>query len=240
MSDTQTLANKPLKDIVGTDFRAAGVFEKYGLDFCCQGATALGAACEAKGLDTEALARELAQALATPDPSQPRYAEWDADVLITHILTTHHVYVRNAIPTIITHVDKVGTVHGANHPEAVTVCDIFHQLANELWNHMGKEENVLFPHIKALAVAKREGTAAPAPHFGTVRNPISMMLTEHDAAGEGCKRIRELTNNYTAPDDACTTYRVLYQELAAFEADLHQHVYLENSILFPKAVELEG
>ncbi len=233
-------ATSALRDIVGADFRAAGVFEKHGLDFCCQGAKSIEAACEAKGIDVDAILRELAQATASPDPGQPKYGEWDADALVAHIVDTHHSYVRNAIPIIIAHVDKVAMVHGPNHPEAITVRDIFHKVADELWRHMQKEEMVLFPYITALAVAKRYSNPAPKAPFGTVRNPIAMMLQEHDAAGEDLARIREITKNYEPPADACTTYRVSYQELAAFEADLHQHVYLENSVLFPKAVELEG
>jgi regulator of cell morphogenesis and NO signaling len=104
---------------------------------------------------------------------------------------------------------------------------------------MAKEEQMLFPYITALVNAARGGRPAPVAPFGAVANPIRMMEMEHQAAGDEMASIRKLSGGYTPPADACTTFTVTYQELQAFEADLHQHVHLENNILFPKALVLE-
>jgi regulator of cell morphogenesis and NO signaling len=144
------------------------------------------------------------------------------------------------IPLIIQYSDKVARVHGENHPETVEINKLFHEVAIELSAHMQKEEMILFPFIKTMSKAKKEGTPMPAPPFGTVNNPIRMMEAEHENAGDIFKQIDKLSNNYTPPLAACNTYRVLYAKLQEFENDLHKHIHLENNILFPKAIQLES
>lgn len=234
MFDSQTT----IRDIVADDYRAAAVFQKHGLDFCCGGNRAVADACREKGIDAAVVTAELEAALA-PANDQPRAAAWDLDVLADHIVASHHGYVRAAIETIGAHTRKVSEVHGERHPEVVEVALRFAAIAAEMTAHMAKEERVLFPYIKALAAARREGGPAPRAPFGSIANPIRMMEAEHQSAGDTMAAIRRLSGGYAPPADACATYRVTYKELEAFEADLHRHVHLENNILFPRALDLE-
>ena len=229
-----------IRDIVAEDFRAAAVFQKFAIDFCCGGDRTLTAVCDENGLCAETVLADLARACG-PDASEaPRYADWDVTTLVTHIVDHHHSYVREALPVIKAHTEKVARVHGERHPEMLEVDRLFAGVVDEMTSHMFKEERILFPFIVQLDQAAREGGPAPQAPFGTVGNPIRMMEDEHESAGGALARIRELTNAYTSPEDGCTTFRVCLQELAAFERDLHTHVHLENNILFPRALRLEG
>jgi regulator of cell morphogenesis and NO signaling len=169
-----------------------------------------------------------------------RYGEWGVDLLIDFIVNNHHSYVTKMIPVLYAHTQKVASVHGARHPEVIQIAAHFEAVAHEFQQHMQKEEHALFPFIKALARSKEAGQKATPPPFGSVQNPIRMMEAEHQTAGDEMRTIRELSSGYTPPEDACTTYRITYQELRDFEMDLHQHVHLENNILFPKAILLES
>jgi regulator of cell morphogenesis and NO signaling len=224
--------------IVADDFRAAAVFERHGIDFCCGGQRPVIEACRQVGVDPEALTRELEAALAQTGADVPRFNTWDLDALTGYIVANHHGYVRQAVDNLRAHTRKVADVHGDNHPEVRLIADRFEALATELTGHMYIEEEVLFPYINRLAQARRGG-AVPSPPFGTLQNPVRMMELWHQSAGEEMGSIRKLSGGYAPPADACTTYTVAYQELQAFEADLHRHVHLENNILFPKAVSLE-
>jgi regulator of cell morphogenesis and NO signaling len=226
--------NRTVGELVADDFRTAAVFQKHGIDFCCGGQRSIGDACTDAGIDRERVSADLEAATVTPGAS-PRFTTWPLDMLTRYIVSNHHRYVREAIETLSAHTDKVAHVHGEAHPEVREIGDLFRQLAAELASHMDREERVLFPYIDALAA----GGAAPRAPFGTVANPIRMMEHEHQAAGSMMADIRRLSRDYAPPEDACTTYRVTYQELQAFEADLHQHVHLENNVLFPRAVALE-
>lgn len=223
-------------EIVATDFRAAGVFERFGIDFCCGGRRSVAEACELAAADAGAVERAL-QAL---PPDRPGDASdvtlWPMDRLIDHIVSTHHAYTRTALETIGRYLAKLVEVHGSRHPELARVATSWEQMGRDLRQHMMKEERVLFPYIREIVSAG--GRPLPCP-FGTVENPIRMMEREHRDAGDELRLIRELTGGYVPPADGCTTYRVCFAELASFERDLHRHVHLENNVLFPKAVELE-
>jgi regulator of cell morphogenesis and NO signaling len=143
------------------------------------------------------------------------------------------------IPLLFMHLAKISSVHGGRHPEFLEVEKIFHKVAEELAQHMVKEEKMLFPAIKIIANLKFTGKKIPPMPFGTVMGPISVMLSEHEAAGAGMEKIRELLQDYTPPEDTCTTVKVTFKELEGFEKDLHKHVFLENSVLFPKAIRME-
>ncbi|MGA9120119.1 MAG: iron-sulfur cluster repair di-iron protein [Bacteroidota bacterium] len=237
MTDTNT---RTVKSFVTEDFRTAAVFEKYSIDFCCHGNVALSQACETRGVAVETVADEIASVVSTEGLAGVPYESWGLDQLIDHIVSRHHAFVRRMIPIITKHTQKVAEVHGARHPEVVGIAGRFQLIAGELTNHMMKEERILFPTIKQAELARQGKSHYVAPAFGTLANPIRMMESEHDAAGDGLYEIRSASGNYVPPEDACTTYRVSYQELEAFERDLHQHVHLENNILFPKALELEA
>ena len=137
-------------------------------------------------------------------------------------------------------IEKVVSVHGVRHQELFKVQEIFLRLYDDLAPHLLKEENVLFPYIIEMAKAVRSGSRCESPCFGTVHNPIRMMSVEHETAGELLSKLRRVTSNYTVPADVCISYQTLYRALADFESDLHQHIHLENNILFPRAVQMEA
>jgi regulator of cell morphogenesis and NO signaling len=228
-----------IRDIVAGDFRAAAVFQRHGLDFCCGGERRVADACRDKGLDAAVVLAEIESACHSGEGGAPAFASWDVPTLISHIVGTHHQYVREAIPPLLVHTEKIAAVHGERHPELAEVAQLFAGVADEMLSHMFKEERILFPFIQSLHDAASGNRPAPPAPFGTVANPIHMMEMEHDSAGNAMARIHELTGGYEPPADACTTYRVSMQELRAFEEDLHTHVHLENNILFPRAIEIE-
>jgi regulator of cell morphogenesis and NO signaling len=227
-------------EIVAADFRAAAVFEKFGLDFCCGGKRTLEEACTARQVDLSAIAAELETLQDGPALGDIPDQSWAVDELAQYIVRRHHGYVRRQMPTIGAHLEKLVSVHGDRHPELRQIADHFAELAGEMHMHMMKEEEILFPYVRALALAAESRQEPPSNMFGTVRNPIRMMEMEHQSAGDELAAIRELSGGYRAPADGCTTYQVTYQELQAFEADLRQHIHLENNILFPRAVSLEA
>jgi regulator of cell morphogenesis and NO signaling len=220
---------------------ATRVFEKLGIDYCCGGQKTLGEACSAAKLPVEKVIENLAAAESSRlgSPSARDWSKESLSDLISHIVSTHHAYVRNELPRVGMLAAKVAAKHGPTHPETVEVQAIFNGLAEELTMHLMKEEQVLFPAIERMEEAKIEKRPAMPPPFGTVQNPIRMMVQEHDSAGDALREIRRLTGDYKAPDDACGSYKALYQGILEFEADLHQHIHLENNILFPRAVAME-
>jgi regulator of cell morphogenesis and NO signaling len=158
--------------------------------------------------------------------------------LIENIKSTHHAYVREQIPNLEALLDKVTAKHGKNHPELGGVRQTFTALAEELTLHLMKEEQILFPYIVRGEESSAQHEPAPPSCFGSVENPIRMMMSEHDQAGEALREMRRLTADYKLPEDACTSFRALYRLLQEFEADLHQHIHKENNILFPRAIQV--
>lgn len=229
-----------IREIVATDYRTAAVFERHGLDFCCNGCRTIEQACHDEGVDPLAVITELDAVLDAPAGATPDYKSWDARTLIEHIVRRHHGYVRDAVPSLVQHTRKIADVHGARHPELVHIANLFRRVGDEMTEHMFKEERILFPFIAAIDEARANRRPIPLPPFGTVENPIGVMEAEHRFVGDAMAEMRHLTGNFTPPADACGTYRVTLQELDAFERDLHEHVHLENNVLFPKAVALEA
>lgn len=232
------LVNKSLAELVTDNIRSAIVFEEYGLDFCCKGNRSLSEACKEKNIEVGKVAEQLNQ-LTEKKNGNLQADDWTLDFLVDYIMNNHHQYVRKMIPIITLHADKVASVHGENHPETINIADLFHAVRDELEMHLMKEERILFPQIKQMVLTKNENSEFFPPPFGTIQNPIRMMELEHTSAGDAMHRIRELSNNYLHPEDACSTFKALYSELKEFEEDLHKHIHLENNILFPKAIELE-
>ena len=226
--------NGTLGDIVAGNYRAAAVFERHGLDFCCGGRVALTEACRQRHVDVGAVVAELDR-LDTADAAAPS----DPAGLIAYIVERHHAYIIDAVPTIKAHLARLVSVHGHGHPELHSIATRFETVSDELLLHLMKEEQMLFPYVVALAEAVGNGRPAPPDMFGSVQNPIRRMESEHQHVGEELAAIRTLSSDYTPPADACATYRVTYDELREFERDLHRHVHLENNVLFPRAVELD-
>jgi regulator of cell morphogenesis and NO signaling len=233
------LVSKTLAEIVKENLHSAIVFEEYGLDFCCRGNRSLKNACDEKEIDMKVIVNEL-EKLSGSDNGLQNIDDWDLSFLIDYIINNHHQYVRRMIPIISLHSDKVASVHSKNHPETLKIADFFLAVREELQKHMIKEERMLFPYIKQLDYAKKNNEQIAAPPFGTIRNPMMMMESEHKSAGDAMYNIRELSVNYNPPADACNTFKALYSEFKEFEADLHKHIHLENNILFPKSIKLEG
>ena len=221
--------------------QAAAVFERLGIDYCCGGRKPLAAACQAAGIDVNHVANLLEQETGKTgeEIETGNWTERSLASLISHIVEEHHAYCREEGLRLQPLLGKVVSKHGGHHPELTQVQELFTSLRNELSMHMMKEEQMLFPYIIALEESATHKSAPPRAPFGTVQNPVRMMVEEHDDAGHLLKEIRTLTGNFTAPQDACTSFKALYQGLEAFEADLHQHIHLENNILFPRAVALE-
>ncbi len=236
---TTELRTATLKELVTNNFQTAAVFEKYSLDFCCRGGKTIDEACKEKGINLLTVLDELSQVENDNKNVSTSFTEMAPDVLCNHIVNTHHAYVAKMIPVLYAHTQKVAAVHGANHPELISIAKHFETVALEFQQHMKKEEQMLFPFIKALYAATKKNEPVIHSPFGSVKNPIQMMETEHQHAGDEMFEIRSLSNNYTIPEDGCTTYRITYKELQDFERDLHEHVHLENNILFPAAVLLE-
>jgi regulator of cell morphogenesis and NO signaling len=228
-----------VRELVSENFRTASIFEKHSIDFCCHGNITLEEACTKSGVSTEEIQKEIAL-LSSKDKNEGEdYHAWELDSLADYIVRTHHRYVKEAIPVTTAHLAKVASKHGEHHPEVVRIQFWFQEIAEELIRHMAKEELVLFPYIKTMVKRSPDGTMHEKPHFGTIANPIRMMEAEHEAAGNKLESIRTASKGFTLPADACATFRVTYEELQQFEADLHKHIHLENNILFPKALELE-
>jgi regulator of cell morphogenesis and NO signaling len=228
-----------VRDIVATNPAATRVLEDAGVDYCCGGGKSLQEACIHAGASAEEILSRLREAASQVGPDDRNWMSAPLKEITRHIREKHHAFVRQSILRVRTMLTKVIAKHGTNHPETVAIEGIFADVAQEMISHMQKEEQILFPYIDALERATAANEPFEPPFFQTVRNPVSAMMKEHDSAGALVKRIRAASNGYTAPSDACPTFQALYRELAEFEADLHQHVHLENNILFPRAVEME-
>ena len=234
-----SLLSRSVGDLVKEDFRTAAVFETLGIDFCCGGAQTLEAACAGRGIATETMEKAIQDALrGVAEQDGSHFARMDTAVLVDHILTTHHTYLRRVMPSLVAWSAKVANAHGEKHPETQELAVVVASLCAELEQHMFKEERILFPAILAQAAQNHE-EAGTRFAFGSLGNPIAMMEQEHRDAGDGLAAIRRLSGDFVLPADACATFTALYLELEAFERDLHMHIHLENNILFPKALQSE-
>jgi len=235
------LIEKTVRELALENSTATRVFEKLGIDYCCGGNQSLEAACRAAKLPIEQVLSSLEAAEHSARAMKADH-NWQTEPLadlVAHIKSTHHKYTREEIARLGPLFDKVCSVHGKNHPEVLTVRTTFQGLAQELTNHMMKEEMVLFPYIVRMEEAVIQKEPVLPPPFGSVSNPISMMEHEHESAGGALRAMRAATQGYAPPPDVCVSYQTLYQALAGFEADLHQHIHLENNILFPRAIAME-
>lgn len=213
---------------------AAAVFEKHNLDFCCKGKQSLVDA-TAGNIDLfEEVNQELEAIFSSSNISVTTHPDTlTLSELIDYIIDNHHRYVKEMLPTIYAHTQKIAAKHGGRHPELITIAALFSQLKDDFEQHLIKEEEILFPRIKYLEVLK---SGKKEQHF-ILGAPIQAMMKEHELAGKITEEIKSLSNNYSTPDDACTTYKLTFSELHEFELNLHQHVHLENNILFPKSIQ---
>jgi regulator of cell morphogenesis and NO signaling len=225
----------PLGEIAAAFPPSMRVFEAHGLDYCCGGHRQLGEACEASGYAPEKVLAELEELSAARTGGGRDWREATVTEVVEYLLATHHVFTRTELARLTPLMAKVAGVHGERHPELLAIRQCFQALAADLMPHLMKEEQVLFPYLLAL-----DGGRPGASCFGTVANPIRAMEHEHDDVGELLHRIRDLSRDFALPEGACASYQSLFMGLADLEADLHQHIHLENNVLFPKALSLEG
>jgi len=236
-------ATSTIRELATEIPNATRTFEQLGIDYCCGGSKSLRDACAHAHVSVDDVLIALEQGSTfkqTAEAGRPDFSNGSLGALIEHIITTHHAYVKQELPRIQQLLNKVVSVHGKTHPELSSIQQAFQGMSAELTSHMMKEEHILFPHIVDLESAISTGRPKPRPAFGTVSNPVHMMELEHESAGAALKEIRVLTSNYSAPEEACFSYRTLFAALKEFEEDLHQHVHLENNILFPRAIAMEG
>jgi regulator of cell morphogenesis and NO signaling len=226
-----------VRDVATELPQSTRIFEKLKIDYCCGGGQPLAEACASAGIDVDNVMEMLTEV--THSKSQDEDFQTLTE-LITYILDTHHVFTKAEMDRLQSLADKVLHAHGGNHPELIHLDELLTRLCADLKPHMFKEEQVLFPYIVATEEAANQKRAIPFAPFGTVNNPIRMMMKEHDTAGQILRELRALTSDYKVPADACISYKTLYQALENFERDLHQHIHLENNILFPKALDLEN
>lgn len=234
------IATSTVRDLAAGVPDATRVFDNFGIDYCCGGHRTLAAACREASLPIEDLTRSLEEAGRASQSGAGR--DWRHEslkALTEHIIDAHHCGARRELDRLEKLFDRVCPRHGENHPELFDARKTFYQLKQDLIPHMLKEEQVLFTYITRMEEAAGEGRAVPPPFFGTVRNPVRMMMTEHDTAGDLLRQLRGITKGHMIPPDGCVSFQTLYRALAGFEADLHQHIHLENNILFPRAVEME-
>jgi regulator of cell morphogenesis and NO signaling len=231
-----------LSAIVNKFPSAAGLFEKFDLDYCCHGKHTLKEACKDDSTKFEKVGHALHRIVEDEQTNSNirNFENEDLGVLIDHIVNKHHHYVKESMPMILAHLEKVSTRHGDRNPELLKVYQLFAELKMEMEQHMYKEENILFPRIKEVNNALK----APVLRWFVDRQflsaPINIMQDEHEKAGDIMHEIKKLTANYTPPAEACTTYRLSFNELKQFEHDLHRHVHLENNILFPRAIAAQN
>jgi len=234
-------AEKTVREVALENPAATRVFEKLGIDYCCGGNKSLEEACRTANLPMDEVLDSLEIAEQSARAVQ-KERNWTTEMLadlIAHIISTHHRYTREEMARLGPLFDKVCSVHGKNHPELLQVRVSFQGLEQELTMHMMKEERVLFPYIVRMEESVIQKEPVLPPPFGSVQNPVTMMMHEHDSAGEALRSMRKGSAGYTPPDDACISFQTLYKALADFEADLHQHIHLENNILFPRAIAME-
>jgi regulator of cell morphogenesis and NO signaling len=229
-----------VKDVALANPEARQILEDAGVDYCCGGGKSLHDACAHADVSAEEILKRLRENSKVVRPDEKAWTSAALADLTRHVRERHHRYVREAIGRIKPLLEKVKAKHGENHPEIAQVQRLFAEVGQEMIMHMQKEEQILFPYIDALERSTSGNGSLEPPFFQTVKNPIHAMMKEHDSAGDLVKQIRKASGDYTPPTDACTSYKALYQDLREFEADLHQHVHLENNILFPRAVEMEA
>lgn len=223
-----------LGDLVTAHPELARELERRGLDYCCGGGRSLGDACAAAGLDAGDVVADLST-LVDADRAPAEWASMDAATLVDHLVDTHHRYLWDEMPRLSALTAKIAGVHGERHPELHEVAAVYEALRADMEPHLLKEERVLFPMVRELAAS----ATAPAFHCGTLRNPIGVMLREHDVVGDLLERLRALTSGYTVPADGCASYAQCYAGLERLEADTHLHVHKENNVLFPMVERME-
>lgn len=223
------LKNKTIAEIVSADISTASVFKKYKLDFCCGGGKTVENACKKANINVDDVVRDLLNNKPKNDAPNLNFKDWGAEFLADYIVYVHHTYIKQNLAVISEFAEKVASVHGQHEPRTIEIATLFSNISKELTTHMGKEEGILFPAIKAKEADY---------NFQIDEKTLSLTEDEHEEVGTMIKKIQELSDNFTTPEWACNTFKALYFKLEEFTNDLYQHIHLENNILFPKVKNL--
>lgn len=211
----------------------AQVFEHFGLDYCCHGTRTLADACRHHGVAPEDVISALEAVDAYRDlPGEPDWAATPPGALIRHIVDVHHAYLHVALPRLTSLMSRVVQAHADRHPELAEAARGLARFCQAVEGQMAKEEGFIFPLIAIIASDDGRGNAAQ------LRGPLGTMEAEHLAAHRDLQALRQLTDGWTAPADACATYVALLEGLRDLEVETHRHVHLENNVLFPLALAL--
>jgi regulator of cell morphogenesis and NO signaling len=235
----ENIATKTIREIAVEAPATTRVFEEYKIDYCCHGNTPLGEACRKAGVSPDVINQKINDLLWIEEGGELSPGELNLTELADHILERHHVYTKQEMTQLTPLMEKVARKHGEHHPCLAELKKAFQAVCDDLGPHMIKEETVLFPYIKRLEENFSNSTHRSPPPFGTVLNPVRVMRMEHDEVGALLANMRSLTNDYELPNGACPSFAALYHRLEALEHDLHQHIHLENNVLFPRAINLE-
>jgi len=230
-----------VSDIVNNDYRTAEVFRKYGIEYCCAGKWPLQMICESKDLDFTEIIRELENAMSTICvPNTLPVEKWSIDFLIDYIINIHHAYLKKDLPETGEQLERFATEHQKKFPELTELVRVFNNLTSEMLPHLQHEEEIIFPYIRQIAHAFDNKESYAGLLVRTLRKPVAnVMQHEHESVQKTLNQIRQLTNYYTPPPHACTNHKVTYSKLHEIDNDLARHMYLENNILFPRAIEME-
>lgn len=223
-------------DIVADNFSHSEVFNQFNIDFCCRGYRHLKDVIEAESIDETALLQALRDCTVTKEQSI-NFKEWPLELLVDYVTKYHHAKIREKGPELLKLCHKVASVHGDAHPELIKVAALFENSLQDLLSHLMKEDNILFPVVYQLA--ENPPKLDDNNCFQTVAMPIRVMMQEHDNEGERFREISVLTKGYAIPEDACQSYRLMMHQLAQFEKELHEHIHVENNIIFPEAIRRE-
>lgn len=242
--DTPITENSRVADIITKYPKVRTLLEELSIDYCCGGKQSLKDACQKAGQAWQSVIEKLEEAIHQSNSETGQTKDWtkvSLTELAEHIIHTHHAYLRAQFPRMETLVNKVYNAHKINHGEMLQKLEkVLGNLRMDIEMHLAKEEQILFPLIKEMDAFSAGQDHRPTVHCGTVKNPIRQMEFEHDTAGSLLVQMRNITGDYTLPEDACQSFRALYDGLWELEKDLHEHIHLENNILFPRSIQLES
>jgi regulator of cell morphogenesis and NO signaling len=237
--NASALQNTTVGELAAENPLSIRIFESWKIDYCCGGRTPLSDACAAAGKTLDQFFAALAAATTGNAGDTTEWLKEPLTTVCRRICDIYHHVTREELATIAPIADKVFGVHGQRHAELAQVVSLVKDVTSDMLPHMLKEEQVLFPYVTQLEAAEVANRPAPTPFFGTVKNPVRMMMMEHDRVGDLLASLRRVTSDYTVPHDACFSYRELYRRLAELETLTHEHIHVENNIYFPRAVALE-
>jgi regulator of cell morphogenesis and NO signaling len=241
-SRVETISNESfVTDLVLKDYRTSDIFRKYNISYCCGGKISLQAVCEMHKIDIDLLKNELNGSMRTIQVSSSiNFDNWSIDFIVDYIINVNHYYLAINLPEITDTLRRFAEGHQSKYPYLADLVESFNQFSTTLLPHLEQEEKVIFPYIKQLAHAYESKEPYAGLLVRTLRKSIESMVTQEEENIENyLSRFRELTDNYTAPSNACITHKVALSKLKELDSDLVHHIYLEKEILFPKAIRIE-